>query len=228
MSLKPRDGKINIGGTDLIVADLKYMTDVHFFDRVEFSHARMREVSEVTGAKPIFISLPGGMVAQLQDGCVTSTARPITPDDNDYDKIHRRFDIKRWTIEGGSTKAALIDTVYGFSKAHKIYLNKFEALQAEAKADISIVRLTAMQTDFPVPPGYTFITATGLTITGMPLGSGSIGTISNALIVNFNPDVDYEEPLNALGTLSRVMRRWSATIEVRVEVAALSVAVPSF
>ena len=228
MSLKPRDGKINIGGTDLIVADIKYQTDVLFFDRVEFSNSRQREVSESSGAKAVFVSLPGGMIAQLVDGCVTSTPRPLTPDDypaGNYDKLHRRFDIKRWIIEGGSTPASNIDTVYGISVAHKVLLDLFEAHQSQARSEISIGLLQWLQTN---PVTFSYLTATSLSITGMPLGSGTLGTISNALIVNFNPDVDYEESLNSAGTLSRVMRRWAATIEIRVEVPALSTSVPSF
>ena len=218
MPIKPGYSPLTVDGTALLAESVQFTTDVLFFERLEFSNERLKAAPDIDGKRPILVELPGGRITQLADGCVAPALRPLGTDDANIDLIYRRFDIKRWQITGEPTSAAFVDTIFALARDHKVLLDRFEARQKIVSGNVSYAFLVAAQADT-----FTFLTTTGKSMSGFALGDGTSNpTITNILITNFVPDVDYEEPLNTGYTSSRVLKRWSATIETRVDVPARS------
>ncbi len=223
MAIKPEGSLITFGGaiiadTVLAVEDVAYSTEVQFFERVEFSHERLKQAPEISGAQPVFIQLAGGRPAQLMDSCVEATARSLDPDDDVYDDIYRRFDIKRWTITGTAAGFWTFDLlITSVAIPHKVLLNRFEAHLAKGKANISIDMLIAMQS-----VDFSYLTSTGFEMEGACLGDDFLpASFDNLLLVQLIPDVDYVEKQDDAYS-SNVEKRWQAVIEQRTEVAATS------
>ena len=235
MSIKPAGSTVTITATDsaLLYVDTINgpILDTQFYERMEYDHDRLRSVMNDNGSLPIFFELLGGQKMQYANGCnPDDTIRPIVPDDIEwptgsglgYDDIYRRFDIRRWDIRGASSDPALLDIVFNeVAFPHKLLLNLFQAYLQQARAPVSFKYIVGDGT--PARPGLATVAngiianmiGTGISISGMPLGDGSLVTLGNVLMTNFALSPEYEEPLNAAGTSSRVLRSWSATIEQR-------------
>lgn len=208
MPIKPGNALITVGGTNLLTDAIRFTSDYQFFERQEFSNARLRAAPEANGQVPIIVTLPGGVPAQINDGCVALATRPLGADDPDL--IFKRWDIKRWELQGAPTSASAVETVFSLHLTHKALLAKFDGHLQRARGNVAYSTLITMQAET-----FSYLTASGISMNGMPLGLGTDVTFTNILIVQFTPDVDYEEPLNSAGTSSNVLRRWSAVIEQR-------------
>ncbi len=224
MSIKPAGSSITVNGQTLIVDSINGpVVDVLFFERLEYSHQRQREVANADGSFPIFFELLGGQKVQYNNtGCnPNDTIRDLTPDDSDYDNIYRRFDIIRWEVRGASSVAANVESVLlNVARPHKILLDMFEAYRVSQRANISIGFLLGLKT---IGLGIiNNLTTTSVTVTGMPLGTGTLVTLTNTLMTNFSMSPEYEEPANEAGTSSIILRSWGATIEQRTHTSARS------
>lgn len=218
MPVKPEGTVITLAGQTLIAGGIRFSTESQFFQRLEFSNQVLRQAPELTGAQPIFNQLVGGKVIQYNSGCGGSTLRSVAPDDANLDNVFRRFDMKRWEIQGLATDAAAVEAVFQIAKAHKILLSRFEAHLQMARAYVSIDFLESLKL-----VDLSYLETTGYNISGQSLGVGSPTTATNILISTFVPDVEYEVPLNSAGTSSQVLRAWSCVVEQRVNVPARSV-----
>jgi hypothetical protein len=217
MPLKPEAGFISVGGNGVLIDGNNYESDVLFFERPEFSKERLRNAPEADGRRPVLVDLPGGKQAYMSDGCLAPLTRPLGTDV--YSDVYRRFDIRRWNITGHSTDASVIETLFLLARDHKVLTNRFEAhLKKAGSAAISFAELVAMQAIT-----FTYLTTTGVTFSGMPLGIGVPVVFTDILITQFKPDTEYEEPTNLAGTTSRVLRSFALVVEQRTEVAADSV-----
>ena len=187
MSIKPKGTVLYFPtlGIDLRVDSVVYTPDVELFDRPEFSAERQRQVKEVSGAKPQFIDLYGGLILQATSTCTTSTTRPIGTDDANIDNIKKRWDIRRYRITGSTSLDEYVNILSYTALTHKGLMAKYQTHLAEAASmDISITELLNLQGD-----SFSYLTSTGLAmygdaITPMGLVNGSNLSGSSTLHVN--------------------------------------------
>lgn len=185
--IKPLGSVVSFGGTSLTVEDVQFSFVSEFFDRVEFSHEKLRNAKNVDGSIPIFLPLFAGKVVQIMTTCNTfSTVRPITPDDADIDNIHKRWDIRLYSIKGLPNLASNVATVWNTAQAHKVLLDRFQAHQAIANSDVSFQYLESVSQ----PETFSFITSTGYTISGPSLNQ----TETNTLIRSMTVSTAYQVP----------------------------------
>lgn len=203
---------------DILVSAVKFTTDVSFFQRPEFSNQVLRTAPEADGSVPVFNQLIGGKVIQYLNTCNQTQPRSLAPDDANIDEIFRRWDIKRWEIQGAASDATVVENVFSIARDHKVLLDRFEAHLNIARSYVSYSFLLQMQQET-----FSYLTNTDVSISGQVLGTGAPFSASNVLLVSFVPDVDLEEPLNSTGTSSRILRTFSAVFESRINVAARSV-----
>lgn len=222
MPLKPEASSVifNASSVDyaVLIDDIKFSTEVVFFQRREFSNQVLRSAPEPDGTVPKFQELLSGKPIQSRNSiCNTVAARSTATDDALIDLIYRRWDIRRWEIRGHRSDAGKVDSVFSIAKAHKVFLDRFEAHQQIANGFVSYEFLLTMQGET-----FSYLENTGVTMSGQSLGTGSPTSATNCLLVSFVPDVEYEVPLNAAGDSSKVLRSFSAVIEQRLNVPARS------
>lgn len=195
---------------NVLVADIKYRNDVVLFERPEFSNERLRQAKNTDGSVPIIQQLQGGRVYQFMPTCGSAnTVRPLGPDDANVDNIFKRFVIKRYELTGLPSSPTEIDKLFAIAKDHRIRLARFEAHQAEARADVSYNFLISLQSD-----NFTYLTSTSLSMASLALGAANPET--HMLITEFSPGVEYSVPNDAGGTSVTLIRNWSCVIENRI------------
>jgi hypothetical protein len=188
------------------VNDLHFRTAKQSFKRLEFDHARLREAPNPDGSMPIISQLIGGVPIIHFDTCnEDERARDLDPNDNVYDDIYKRFDIRQYEIIGANSLASETNKLFAIAKNHSVLIARFDAFITAASAYVSVDFLTAMQAE-----DLSYMTTTGLTMSGPALESFSPET--NMLISEFVPNVTREIPLDASGSTSMVMRAWTMTI----------------
>ena len=198
------------------VTGIKYKTFSLPFQRPEFMHNTLIGAKEINGALPIINLGAGNIPVQYFTGCGPETLRDPTPDDTAIDDIYKRFDIKRYELEGAITLETEVDKIYEFSKDAVIRRARFDAHFEIARGNVSIgYLLTTAQAET-----FSFITATGLTFAGRALGTYS--PESNCLITDFEPDVTHEYAVDAANSASTVLRQFKLSLEVRTLVTARS------
>jgi len=204
---------------NVVITDCSYTFDQLPFTRVEFMHKRLLDAPNVDGSKPAIFYTDGGVPNQHMSSCnPNDTARPLTPDDANLDQIYRRFDIKRYHIVGAMSLDSEIAKLKQIAQAHKLLLGAFEDHQNKARsADVSY---TDLVTVFQAVTNFSYLTTTGLQMSGLCLGVDN--PENNMLIVDFSPSVESEDPQNAAASTSNVDRSFTMVIENRVEVAASS------
>jgi hypothetical protein len=215
--------KFNISGIDTILRMSVYRSQrvKEAFQRIEFSNQRLREAPNANGTKDSFFTDAAGFLYQFVSDCNPgSNIRPTNiSDDANLDNIFRRWDIDRYEVQGLPSLASDVYALRTLFQTHEAALARFENHQAEARnPTTSFEKLTLMQAET-----FSYLTTTGVTMKSFAFGTGSEVTISNILLANFVPDLEYEEPLNYnvlnttpdKNTSSRVMCSWSGIIEVR-------------
>lgn len=209
MPILPSGSEITLtfsgSSADLIVDSVTYIPTSEFFDRNEFSNERLRQAKNTDGSAPTFITLAFGKIAQLTSTCTSTTARPVTPDDDNIDDIKKKFVIKRYIIKGASSLDWNVEVVKTFATQHKILLDRFQHHQQRVQMDISYDALVTLQAET-----FSYLTSPGLTLSGT-----SVGTQTQMLITDFSFDVDNEIPTPAL-----ILKSWQLTLENRVIAAA--------
>lgn len=215
--ITPSGSLITLSGTfnsvpltaNAAVSSIKYSQTRVPFTRTEFMHAKLLDAPNVDGSKPVINQLIGNRPLQYFTNCnANETARLLTPDDSDLDNIYKRFDTTKFEIVGDISLSSQIDIIYEMAQYHQVLLAKFDAHLEEARGNVSYQYLTGtLQLD-----ALSYLTTTGLTMTGFSLGQYS--PVTNLLITNFVPDVTHEYK-DKSGT-QRLYKTWSMTIENRV------------
>ena len=207
MAISPRESLVTFilsGASSTVYADeVQYAFITDPFDRLEFSNDKLRSAKTSTGASPIIVTTFGGLPVQIGVVCTGDSPRPLTPDDANATNIKQRFNVDRFTIQGGISLATELAEIRTIAEDHQKRLAKFNYHISKAGLDISYTALVAMQSE-----NFSYLTSTGLTIVGPAIGVGT-----NMLISSFTTDVAFEVTQPGGGSL--VLQRWSMVVEHR-------------
>jgi hypothetical protein len=196
---------LSVGDTNLTLAvvDIKYHAYTLPFERPEYSTEKQKSAPELDGGIPNFDTTAGGHIFQIFTGCGDETSRPTIPDDvatydcsasgqagytgntqSGINSILQRFDILHFDVEGTDTYESEIDGALVLSQQHAVLRAQFDQQFAALKQYCSINFLSAAQAST-----FSYITGTGLTMSGRPLASNLATTFPNCLITSFEPVV---------------------------------------
>ncbi len=204
MSILPAGTALTFTGAatgQVYVDTLEYEFIVEPFDRSEFSNAKLRTAPTTSGATPMIVQSFGNRPIQLASTCVGDSPRPLSPDDANVNSIKQQFNIDRFTLIGVSTYGEAINNLYVLSKNHKNRISKFNLHIEKANMELSYSALIAMQSET-----FSYLTSTGLSVSGPALEGG----LSNLLITEFSPSVEYITTSSGLMT-----KTWKMVFEIR-------------
>lgn len=219
MAIKPGPTLITISASSLMADSISQSYDTEFFDRVEFDHDKLKSTPLSTGTVPTIVTLLGGKPAEVVIDCALTgmvggassyVPRPLTPNSypSDYNLIKNRFDITRFSIQGGqtpesATPGAIVDAVMGLRRTHRNMLAQFQTRLGAFAGNIAYETLIAAQADNIFALYFT----TGTTFT-CPLISAS-----NVLITDFTETHEYIIP-NQSGSYD-IYKGFNMVLEVR-------------
>lgn len=190
----------------IFVDSINYQFTTESFTRVEYDYDKLRTAPTETGQVPIIVSMLGGIPAQIVVGCGDITPRILSPNSSNVDNIHRRFNIRRYTIRGLTNTESATDNLYTIVNYHKQLLAKFQEHLAKGSLNIAYETLIEMQSE-----DFSYLTTTDLTVSGPALGDFS--PEQNMLITDLVFDITHEIP-NGMGG-STIYRSFSMTLENR-------------
>lgn len=211
MPIKPDGAYITVGGYTLFVSDVKKSFLSEPFDRLEFSHERLRTASNSIRQKALLSTLLGNTPCQIVISGVSfddivPTYPDVTAASSDFQNIKKKFNIVRYEIQGAPSDYTAVENVLSLAQNHAQQIQKFQAhLQKAGAMDTEYDVLLTLQSET-----FSYITTTGVSMAGNSIN----GTETNMLITQFSPSVEYEEIIDALGNY-RLLRSFSMVIENR-------------
>lgn len=212
MAIRPDSSPIsysgNAGSGTIYVNSVKKTYIEQDFDRLEFSNKKLLEAPTTTGALPLIVQGFGNQPIQLLTTCTGDIPRSLSPDDANISAIKKRWNITRYSIEGGSNSYTDVNNLLNELEAHLTILNGFDLYLGELSMFLSINYLEGTLQ----PLTFSTLTSTDLSISGKALQ----GTISNLLLTEFTWDCDYESPTPGNPSTSQTLYSFSATFENRV------------
>lgn len=201
----------------LFIDALRMTEDSQPFQRVEYSNQLLRGAPEADGSLPTYDQLIGGKIVQIRNPqCNWVNVRSTATDDLLLDSVYRRWDIRRWEIQGAPSNPTNVQNSFLLHRRHKALLNLFDFHQQVARGYVSWTYLTATLQ----AATFTSIQNTGISFSGQALGTGVPYLVHNVLVVSFVPDVDAEVPLNSSANSSLIQRSFSMVLEQRMDVPA--------
>lgn len=210
MPIKPDGAFITVGGNTLFISDVKKSYVTEPFDRLEFSHERLRSAPNKLGQKALVVSLLGNTPAQIIIKDVSfDDIVPLYPDvlqiGSDSPLIKKKFGIIRYEIQGAPSNSTEVENVLNISQGHISNLVAFQT---------HIQKAGSMETEYKVLLDLQLVTFSYLTATGITMSGNSTGTVSNCLITSFSPSIEYEEIIDELDNV-RLLKSYSMVIEQR-------------
>jgi hypothetical protein len=182
--------------------DIKEEIITQTFERNEFKHEALKKALENTGTAPVIVQMIYGVPAQITStGAVSTSVRPLTPDDSDLTNIYKKFQINRYTLTGTTSTNMDVTNANYFFNLHKQNLDRFDAHQKYSTGNVSYQELISLQAE----------TFSYLYVTGLTFYSNTFGTITNALIRDFVVDGDYDIPQGGGNNL--ILKSWSMTLD---------------
>ena len=192
---------------DFFIDTINYTFTTEPFTRIENDYTKQREVPDSQGAKPIIITMLGGKPLQVVTGCGDPTPRILVPNSlSQVEQIHRRFNIKRYSIRAITNTESSSDTLYEIFEDHKKRLAAFQEHLQIPTVEIDYNSLISLQSET-----FDYLTSTGLVLSGDGLGDNN--PESDMLISDLQLEVTHEIPNQSGG--STIYRAFSLTIENR-------------
>lgn len=207
MALVPRGSVLTFTTTAVTAAvsiegDVGKQVKTIDFERKEFSNAYLLGLPEQDGGEAVVVKNIVGNLIQFNYNCGSATSiRTNEPDDNNLDNILKSLTIRSWSIRGGPSSPSAVEALYTLSVDHAKRLRSFDAYQKVLGQKISwqLAYNTLRSHNF------SYLTNTGLTVTG-----AALGTESNILIRSFSLGVTHENPR----TNTIVAKDWSINFDV--------------
>ncbi len=184
----------------LYCEEINFETGSTLFTRPEFDRRQLKDAPESTGAIPTYAQTLAGMPLQIIYGGAT-TARNLTPNNSvNLAFMEEKFFYNRYTFGGDTSLSSDTGQVFIWASMHKTLADRFDAFQKYTGDGLSYQDLLAQQLET-----FSYLTATGLSVTGTTLG-----TLSNCLIREFsvNPVRDIYD-----GSTRKVLYRWTMTLD---------------
>lgn len=195
----------------VVIQDAPYSFEIIPFKRLEFSHQKLMDAKNLDGSKAQFQPNADGKPIQVQSNCATSPIRDPSPDDAVINSILKKFNVTEYKIEGAASSPSAVATLFTIAQDHKKKLLMFDAYLEQLSLDLSVQYLT----DQLQPQTFSYLTATGLNMSGLATGS-----VTDVLITDFTPAALYRDTV--AGTV--VATGWSATVQKRTIAAQSSLA----
>lgn len=211
--------QITVGSYTVFASESTREYDVYAFERDEWKHQRLRAARNSDNTIPRIMET---LVTEVQVGyaCgLSDTPRPLTPDDVDVTKIYRQFNIVRYRFTGATSNPAAVEYLAGLANNHRQNWQVFESRQKLIQS--GNVSYQDLVQNFQ-PEQFTYLTSTGITITGMPVNNGTTDVLSNVLIRQFNLTHDFIVPQVASpsSTANYVeWKGWNMVVEQLTDVA---------
>jgi hypothetical protein len=215
MAIKPGStpiayNSVGVGSGIVYCDEIMMTTALQNYDRSEFSAPRLRSAPTSTGALPLIVQAFGNQPVQLVTTCTGDAPRPLGPDDSNITAIKQRFGIQRFTLKGIGTVTDIQNHLMNTFATHLGLLNKFDLYLAELQMELSITYLESLQSQT-----FSYLTSTGLSLSGNALGSSAPTTLNNLLMTALEMDVMYEAPTPGSST-SQILQGFTMTVEQRV------------
>jgi hypothetical protein len=192
----------------LIVESLSYAPSFEEFDRMEFDNERLRSARNLCGQKRQIIENLAGTPIQIVTSCGDTTQVPLGPNsDTNFNNIKKRFDVLRFEIQGATSEAEDVNTLYTVARDHQARLARFKHYLARSSGgDTPYETLIALQSET-----FSYLTSTGMTIAGTSLENSE----SNMLITSLNIENTLSIPTGTPG-VHEFYKTFKVTIEQRV------------
>lgn len=189
---------------ELVVETASVKRTTEKFDRQEFSNSKLKDLRSSNGNSPIYQdNIVKNIIQYVYVGpCGDSEVRATGVDDDNVGLVKKKFVKRIWRLSGGPSDPESVDILEVVSLDHAKRLARFEGYQELISMDNLSYQLIKGLRD----EDFSYLTTTGLTMTGV-----SVGSEDNLLITDFESEVMYRSTIDN----SIVAKSWSMSLEQR-------------
>lgn len=181
----------------LYCEEINFETSSTAFTRNEFNKDTLKQAPESTGATPTLATTLTGLPAQFIYGSAT-TARDLTPNNfTNLANMEQKLFYNRYTITGDVSLSSDTGLVFNWAALHRTLQDRYDAHLKYSGDGLSYQDFLTQQA-----VTFSYLTTTGLTISGSTLGS-----LSNCLIRSFS--VNPVRDIQGLPSGAKVLYRYS-------------------